>query len=27
MFRLDLIYDGYVCLFFSWMRRLVKGRL
>ena len=27
MFRPDLIYDGYVCLFFSWMRRLVKGRL
>jgi len=27
MFRPDLIYDGYVCLFFSWMRRLVNGRL
>ncbi len=27
MFRIDLIYDAYVCLFFSWMRRLVKGRL
>lgn len=27
LFRLDLIYDGYVCLFFSWMRRLIKGRL
>jgi uncharacterized protein (DUF362 family) len=27
LFRLDLIYDGYVCLFFSWMKRLIKGRL
>jgi len=27
LFRLDLIYDAYVCLFFSWMRRLIKGRL
>ncbi len=27
LFRLDLIYDAYVCLFFSWIRRFVKGRL
>jgi hypothetical protein len=27
LFRLDLIYDAYVCLFFSWVRRLVRGRL
>jgi len=27
LFRLDLIYDAYICLFFSWVRRLVKGRL
>ncbi len=27
LFRPDLIYDAYVCLFFSWMRRLIKGRL
>jgi hypothetical protein len=27
LFRVDLIYDAYVCLFFSWLRRLVKGRL
>lgn len=27
MFRPGLIFDAYVCLFFSWMRRLVKGRL
>jgi len=27
MFRIDLIFDAYVCLFFSWIRRLVKGRL
>lgn len=27
MFRLDLIYDAYVCLFFSWCRRLLTGRL
>jgi uncharacterized protein (DUF362 family) len=27
LFRLDLIYDAYVCLFFSWWRRLLKGRL
>jgi uncharacterized protein (DUF362 family) len=27
LFRVDLIYDAYVCLFFSWMRRLIKGRL
>jgi uncharacterized protein (DUF362 family) len=26
MFRLDLIWDGYACLFFTWCRRLVKGR-
>ncbi len=26
LFRLDLIWDAYVCLFFSWCRRLVKGR-
>jgi hypothetical protein len=26
MFRVDLIWDAYPCLFFSWMRRLVKGR-
>jgi hypothetical protein len=23
----DLIYDGYLCLFFTWCRRLLKGRL
>lgn len=27
MFRLDLIVDAYPCLFFSWVRRLFKGRL
>jgi uncharacterized protein (DUF362 family) len=27
LFRLDLIYDAYVCLFFSWVRRLARGRL
>lgn len=27
LFRLDLIYDSYVCLFFSWCRRLLTGRL
>jgi len=27
LFRLDLIYDSYVCLFFSWCRRLLKGTL
>jgi len=27
MFRPDLIFDGYVFLFFSWLRRLVRGRL
>ena len=27
LFRPDLIYDAYVCLFFSWCRRLVKGRI
>jgi hypothetical protein len=27
IFRLDLIYDPYVCLFFSWRRRLLTGRL
>ncbi|MBM3297780.1 MAG: DUF362 domain-containing protein, partial [Candidatus Aminicenantes bacterium] len=27
MFRLDLVFDGYVFLFFSWLRRLVRGRL
>jgi len=25
MFRLDLIFDAYPCLFFCWMRRLLKG--
>jgi hypothetical protein len=27
MFRLDLIWDAYPCLFFTWVRRLVKGRI
>jgi uncharacterized protein (DUF362 family) len=27
LFRLDLIYDAYVCLFFSWIRRFFRGRL
>jgi uncharacterized protein (DUF362 family) len=27
LFRLDLIFDSYVCLFFSWIRRFVRGRL
>jgi uncharacterized protein (DUF362 family) len=27
LLRADLVYDAYVCLFFSWMRRLIKGRL
>ena len=27
MFRLDLIFDAYPCLFLCWMRRLFKGRL
>jgi len=27
LFRVDLIYDAYVCLFFSWVRRFVRGRL
>ena len=27
LFRVDLIYDAYVCLFFTWCRRLLKGRL
>ncbi len=27
MFRLDLIIDAYPCLFFCWMRRLLKGRI
>ena len=27
LFRPDLIYDAYVCLFFFWCRRLVTGRL
>jgi hypothetical protein len=27
LFRPDLIYDAYVCLFFSWVRRFFKGRL
>jgi len=27
LFRFDLIIDAYPCLFFSWMRRLLKGRL
>jgi uncharacterized protein (DUF362 family) len=26
LFRPDLIYDAYICLFFSWCRRLLKGR-
>jgi uncharacterized protein (DUF362 family) len=26
MFRLDLIIDAYPCLFFSWCRRVLKGR-
>lgn len=26
MFRLDLIWDAYPCLFFTWCRRFVKGR-
>lgn len=26
LFRMDLIYDGYLCLFFTWCRRLLKGR-
>lgn len=26
MLRLDLIWDAYPCLFFTWCRRLVKGR-
>ena len=27
LFRPDLIYDAYVCLFFSWVRRFLSGRL
>jgi len=27
LFRVDLNYGTYVCLFFSWIRRFVKGRL
>ena len=27
LFRVDLIYDAYVCLFFSWIRRIARGRL
>lgn len=27
LFRLDLIYDSYVCLFVSWCRRFLTGRL
>lgn len=27
LFRFDLIIDAYPCLFFSWVRRLLKGRL
>jgi uncharacterized protein (DUF362 family) len=27
MFRLDLIFDAYPCLFLSWCRRVLKGRL
>jgi uncharacterized protein (DUF362 family) len=27
LFRLDLIWDAYPCLFFSWCRRLLKGAL
>jgi uncharacterized protein (DUF362 family) len=27
LFRPDLIYDAYVCLFFSWVRRFLTGRL
>jgi hypothetical protein len=26
MVRLDLIWDAYPCLFFTWCRRFVKGR-
>jgi uncharacterized protein (DUF362 family) len=26
LFRADLIWDAYICLFFTWVRRLVKGR-
>ncbi len=26
LFRLDLIYDAYFCLFLTWCRRLMKGR-
>jgi uncharacterized protein (DUF362 family) len=27
LFRFDLIWDAYPCLFFSWCRRLIKGAL
>ncbi len=27
LFRPDLIFDAYVCLFFSWVRRFLTGRL
>jgi uncharacterized protein (DUF362 family) len=27
LFRFDLIIDAYPCLFFSWVKRLLKGRL
>ena len=27
LFRPDLIFDAYVCLFFSWVRRFFRGRL
>jgi uncharacterized protein (DUF362 family) len=27
LFRSDIIIDAYLCLFLSWLRRLVKGRL
>jgi hypothetical protein len=27
LFRIDLIFDGYVCLFWNWCKRLVRGRL
>jgi len=27
LFRIDLIFDAYVCLFWNWCKRLVRGRL
>jgi hypothetical protein len=27
LFRVGLIWDAYVCLFFSWVRRFFKGTL